>query len=47
MAWKFEKFGLKALFVSYAFIVRVTEALDHESTNEDSVDVAINLALSR
>ena len=29
------KFSLKALFVSYALIVRVAEALDHESTNED------------
>ena len=30
------KFGLKALFVSCAFIVRVAEApADHESTNED------------
>ena len=35
MAGKFGKFGLKALFVSCAFIVRVAEALDHESTNED------------
>ena len=36
MAWKFGKFGLKALFVSCTFIVRVTEApADHESTNED------------
>ena len=32
---KFGKFGLKALFVSCAFIVPVTEAsADHESTNE-------------
>ena len=35
MAGKFWKFGLKALFVACAFIVRVAEALDHESTNED------------
>ena len=36
MAGKFGKFGLKALFVSCAFIDRVTEApADHESTNED------------
>ena len=35
MAGKFGKFGLKALFVSCAFIVQVAEALDHESTNED------------
>ena len=36
MAGKFSKFGLKALFVSCAFIVRVTEVpADHESTNED------------
>ena len=35
MAGKFGKFGLKAFFVSCAFIVRVPEALDHESTNED------------
>ena len=36
MAGKFEKFGLKALFVSCAFIVRVAEApADHESKNED------------
>ena len=36
MAGKFGKFRLKALFVSCAFIVRVTEAPDdHESTNED------------
>ena len=36
MAGKFGKFGLKALFVSCAFIVRVAEApADHESTNED------------
>ena len=36
MAEKFGKFGLKALFVSCAFIVRVAEApADHESTNED------------
>ena len=34
MAGKFG-FGLKALFVSCAFIVRVAEALDHESKNED------------
>ena len=32
MAGKFGKFGLKAL-VSCTFIVRVAEALDHESTN--------------
>ena len=33
MAGKFGKFGLKALFVSCTFIVRVTEApADHEST---------------
>ena len=33
---KFGKFGLKALFVSCAFIDRVAEApADHESTNED------------
>ena len=32
----FGEFGLKALFVSCAFIVRVTEApADHESTKED------------
>ena len=36
MAGKFGKFGLIALFMSYAFIVRVAEApADHESTNED------------
>ena len=35
MAGKFGKFGLKALFVSSAFIVRVAEALDHEIKNED------------
>ena len=35
MAGKFGKFGLRALFVSWAFIVRVAEALDHESTNEN------------
>ena len=34
MAGKFGKFGLKAL-VSCTFIVRVAEALDHESMNED------------
>ena len=34
-AGNFAKFGLKALCVSCAFIVRVAEALDHESTNED------------
>ena len=34
-AGKFGKFGLKAFFVSCAFIVRVAEVLDHESTNED------------
>ena len=34
-AGKFGKFGLKVLFVSCAFIVRVAEApADHESTNE-------------
>ena len=34
--WQFGKFGLKALFVPCAFIVRVAEApADHESTNED------------
>ena len=37
MAEKFEKFGLKALFLSCPFIARVAEAAaDHESTNEDS-----------
>ena len=36
MAGKFGKFGLKALFVSCAFIVRAAEApADYESTNED------------
>ena len=36
MAGKFGKFGLKAPFVCYAFIVRAAEApADHESTNED------------
>ena len=35
MAGKFGEFGLKALFVSCAFIVCVAEALDHESTNKD------------
>ena len=36
MAGKFEKIGLKGLFVSCAFIVRVAEApADHGSTNED------------
>ena len=36
MAGKFGKFGLKALYVSCAFIVRLAEApADHESTNED------------
>ena len=38
MAGKFGKFGLIALFVSCAFIVRVTEAApDHESTNEEDL----------
>ena len=33
---KFGKFGVKALFVFCAFIVRVAEApADHESTNEE------------
>ena len=45
MPGKFAKFGLKALFVSCAFIVRVAEALDHESTNED-VAVTINRGCS-
>ena len=36
MAGKFGKFCLKALFVCYAFIVRVAEVpADHESMNED------------
>ena len=36
MAGKFGKFGLIALFVSCAFIVRVAETpADHESTNEE------------
>ena len=36
MAGKFGKLGLKALFVSFAFIVRVAKApADHESTIED------------
>ena len=35
MAGKFGEFGLKALFVSCAFIDRVAEALDHEIKNED------------
>ena len=35
MAGKFGKFGLRALFVSWAFIVRVAEALGHENTNEN------------
>ena len=35
MAGKFGKFGLKAFFVSCAFIARVAEALDHENTNKD------------
>ena len=36
MAGKFGKFGLKALFVSGAYTVRVAEApANHESTNED------------
>ena len=36
MVGKFGKFGLKALFVSCAFIARVAEApADHESTKED------------
>ena len=36
MAGKFGEFSLKALFVSWAFIVRIAEApADHESTNED------------
>ena len=35
MIGKFGKFGLKALFVSCAFIVRVAKVLDHEITNED------------
>ena len=36
MAGKFGMFGLKALFVSCAFIAHVLEApADHESTNED------------
>ena len=36
MAGKFGKCGLKALFVSCAFTVRVAEApADNESTNED------------
>ena len=43
MAGKFGKFGLKALFLSCTFTVRVTEALDHESTNEDFRDVAVTI----
>ena len=44
MAGKFGKFGLKALFVSCAFVVRVAETLDNESTNEKiSVDVAVTI----
>ena len=35
MAGKFKKFGLKVLFVSHTFIVRVSEALDHECMNEE------------
>ena len=36
MAGKFGKLGLKALFVSCAFIAEVAEApADHESTNEE------------
>ena len=35
MAGKFGRLGLKALFVSCPFIIRVAEALDHEITNED------------
>ena len=35
LAGKIGKFGLKALFVSFPFIARVAEALDHERTNED------------
>ena len=36
MAGKFGKFGLKTLFVSCSFIVRVAEApADHEIANED------------
>ena len=36
MAGKFVKFGLTALIVSCALIVRVAEAAaDHESTNEE------------
>ena len=36
MARKIGKFGLKALFVSRAFILHVAEApADQESTNED------------
>ena len=36
MAGKFGKLVLKALFVSFAFIVCFAEApADHESTNED------------
>ena len=36
MAGKFGEFSLKALFVSWAFIVHITEApADHESMNED------------
>ena len=36
MAGKFGKFGLKALFVPCALIVRVAEATaDHESTSEE------------
>ena len=41
MAEKFGKFGLKALFVSCAFIVRVAEAL--EARMKISVDVAVTI----
>ena len=46
MAGKFGKFGLKALFVSCAFIVRVAEApADHDTKArmKISVDVAVTI----
>ena len=45
MAGKFGKFGLKALFVSCAFIARFAEALDHDMKErmKISVDVAVTI----
>ena len=48
MAGKFGKFGLIALFVSCAFIVRVAEApADHESTNEEDFRVDVAVAINQ